>query len=471
MTTTAPNLVQGRCWRQADMARELATLCYFERASAHILAGWLPKVADIDIKLRMGLDQYSSMDHAARLHRSVAAMARRHGDHDWSVPTGWVEAMKSIDGSSTVGELLVQLYLVVKQHQIDRGHIVLANADRNLDFHRVEIVESLCRAAEAQVAWAREAVTAISSEAALGEIRDDFYRKHWWGRHTDERITAEQWLWLPLDRAPRAARPDHMRSATPGQMKPRGYRNDQADHVVMSFHGNVDDEITTMELFGRCSYEHPDMPFAFHHAMARQVADESRHATACIDICRHHGVEYGRWDVCDVSTYVYDFNYEYDGCEPGSKRELLWRLLIRSTFQEALSLDGFELVIKKREFYGQEYLVRAMEAILADEVFHVQSGIRWSRYLCDGDEETIRREREAAHAFYVRSITERRDAFVQAHPETALAELEEMEKMGQYEINLYPFQLEVRLNRTARQEAGFTEEDMQQVIDWGYALP
>ncbi len=43
MTTNTTNLVQGRCWRQTDMARELATLCYFERASAHILAGWLPR--------------------------------------------------------------------------------------------------------------------------------------------------------------------------------------------------------------------------------------------------------------------------------------------------------------------------------------------------------------------------------------------------------------------------------------------
>ncbi|NKC14122.1 MAG: hypothetical protein GKR94_18640 [Gammaproteobacteria bacterium] len=47
---------------------------------------------------------------------------------------------------------MIKLYLVVKQRQIDRGQIVLANADRNLDLHCVESVESLCQAAEAQVA-------------------------------------------------------------------------------------------------------------------------------------------------------------------------------------------------------------------------------------------------------------------------------------------------------------------------------
>ena len=98
-------------------------------------------------------------------------------------------------------------------------------------------------------------------------------------------------------------------------------------------HENIDAEVCTMELFARCSYEHPDLPEAFHRDMSRQSSDESRHAAACVALAKHYGVPHGTWA---TSSDVYRFHYEFARCAPGSRRELLWRMLLRSTFQGGL---------------------------------------------------------------------------------------------------------------------------------------
>jgi hypothetical protein len=74
------------------------------------------------------------------------------------------------------------------------------------------------------------------------------------------------------------------------------------------FHGTVSEEITTMELFARSSYEHPDMPDDFHADMARQAADESRHASACLEVLAGLGIPFGT--VMDAEVTSLEVTYE-----------------------------------------------------------------------------------------------------------------------------------------------------------------
>jgi uncharacterized ferritin-like protein (DUF455 family) len=221
-----------------------------------------------------------------------------------------------------------------------------------------------------------------------------------------------------------------------------------------------------MELFARCSYEHPDMPEAFHRDMSRQTSDESRHARACLELAAAYGMPHGSFP---TSTDVYDFHYQFKPCKPGSRRELLWRLLLRSTFQEALSLDGFEPLSARLAHDKAFSAARVLESVMSDEVFHVESGLKWSRFLCNGNDDRVFRERAIAHRYYVMSARRARKQYVRKNPDRAIAETEQLWRLHQAAHSRYPFDLRVYLARPARESIGFAERDLEQIVIWGYA--
>src|SRR5262249_46093647 len=128
-------------------------------------------------------------------------------------------------------------------------------------------------------------------------------------------------------------------------------------------HNLINGEYTTMELVSRCLYEHPDLPPPFQMHLARQASDEARHAQTLEGAALHDGVNY-----CDypIYTLTYEGYYEFAPCPPGSKRELLWRLLIRGTIDEGLALDDFAYQVKCREHLGQPLLADLFRYLLAD---------------------------------------------------------------------------------------------------------
>jgi uncharacterized ferritin-like protein (DUF455 family) len=450
---------------RAELYGVVHEVCYFERAIAHTLAGWLPKVPDTRTKLLLGHHQFAAMSHAATLHGALKALELYRGEWDFSVPEGYRAFMLAVDGCKTTEQLILGLHVRLRAH-LARGYAALLRlADPVLDGPLVERVLPMQQENLRQLRWAR-ALPRRGRDAGARFVNT--LDQLWADRATSARLSLGDWLWSPLDRVPKAKRPGRMKRATKGSMSSRGHRFTVPKDVAMTFHGTFDDELTTMELFARCSYEHPDMPLDFHLNMARQVSDESRHAEACERVCNEAGFAYGDFE---ISTGVYDFHYQFPACEAGSKRELLWRLLLRSTLQEALSLDGFVLQIKKREFHGQVWIARVLESIMADEVFHVKSGVRWTRHLCDGDVARVQAERAAAHDFYIEYCGRTRAEFVAEHPERALRELDYIRRRDQSVEAEYPFSLAIPVNRRARVAAGFTESELREVVDWGYAHP
>ncbi len=465
-----PLFAVSSCWRRERMAHELHQLCYFERATAHVLAGWLVKVPQIDAKVRLGRHLHGAMDGARNLKRGVGAISNYLGGWDWSVPVGWREVMRGYDRATDEVELVAGLYLVAKAALADTCREFLANTYASLDHHLIEVVAAIRTRLDDEVAWARDFVRAAAGDRAVDALVFDA-RARWVGRDSVARVDGlGDWLWQPQGRVATAVRPQGWARPQAGQAKLHGM-DGEPETIADVFHGTVSEELTTMELFARCSYEHPDLPFEFHADMARQTSDESRHATACLEVLHSLGVEYGQSPGLTDSTFVYDYNYQYRGVEPGSKRELLWRLLTRSVFQESLSLDGFMIVIKKREFFDQQYLARLLESLFADEIFHVHSGARWSRYLCGDDGDLMHRESELAHRHYVQTLTDRRNQYCDEFPDQAMAELDHLEVARALERNTYPFPLEVPINRVARRAAGLGDREIQQVVDWGYAHP
>jgi uncharacterized ferritin-like protein (DUF455 family) len=209
------------------------------------------------------------------------------------------------------------------------------------------------------------------------------------------------------------------------------------------------------------------MPWEFHVDMARQAADEARHARILMRAAADYGVKYG-----DHPVYVssYEAQYEFEPCKRGSNRELLWRLLLRQTFHEGLALDSIAFEVRKRSFLCQPELSRVFEFLLADEVFHAQSGLTWSRYLCDGDQTEVIREREVAHAYFLDKVKKGRARFIAENPQKAVDEVIQLEniekKYGRSGKHRLPFHRTVNIR--ARRQAGFSDEEIKQVVNWGY---
>jgi uncharacterized ferritin-like protein (DUF455 family) len=434
---------------------DLFRCVYFERATAHVLLGALPRIADLETKLALGRRQYDAMLRASRLEKALVERARIAGGIELAVPRAWRDFIADVD-AATPRTLVRRLCIDVATDVLRAYRTARRTLDAMLDAPLVDVVDAAIRELTRELRWARR---------LLG-VRPDAARHTPAGADTGaaRAIRRDKWLAKPGARVHHPARPakqPRLPGAAAIPFVGPGLRSAGA-----MLHENIDAEITTMELFARCSYEHPEMPEAFHRDMSRQVSDESRHAVAFADGAAKLGAPHGTWP---TSTDVYDFHYEYAPVAPGSQRELLWRLLLRSTLQEALSLDSFAALSARLLHDGAPAAARLLEAITADEVFHVESGLKWSRYLCGGDDDLVYAERDAAHRYFAGEALAARREFVRRHPDVALRETREATRVRQEARDHYPFDLRMYLAEHARRDVGFTERDLDQVVAWGYA--
>jgi uncharacterized ferritin-like protein (DUF455 family) len=135
----------------------------------------------------------------------------------------------------------------------------------------------------------------------------------------------------------------------------------------------------------------------------------------------------------------------------------LWRILLRQVVHEGLALDSTPFEIRKREYLEQPELAWIFGYILADEVFHAGSGVKWSHYLVDGDESEFQREREAAYSYYSARLKDRRLTWGASHIREAAEEAKQLADLARH--HRFPFKMEV--NIAARKRAGYSGEDIR----------
>jgi uncharacterized ferritin-like protein (DUF455 family) len=287
----------------------------------------------------------------------------------------------------------------------------------------------------------------------------------WNGRTAGEPLSLAEALWGPVDRVPRAVRPEGSRFGVSGSLGllPVDPVHDPRD-VGMFLHKELDEEFTTLELMARNSYEHPDMAWAFHRDMARQASDEARHAIMIKRLMTPRGFRHGDFA---LTTSSYDGIYAFEPCAAGSRQELLWRMLIRQTFMEGLAIDNLGYEIEHRRSVNQPDIAAVFEYILRDEVFHAQSGLRWSRELLGLDPQAVLKEREEAIRYFTARAEAARESFVMGNLDQAMGELAAIEAGKEQRGGKLP---ERPLNRTGRVQAGYTDDDIRQIVSWGYAI-
>jgi uncharacterized ferritin-like protein (DUF455 family) len=456
------NRALGSFWSVPQALASLNELAYFERAIAHVLAGWIPKVSQMDVKAELGIHLYQAIDRANQLRRCLAGLTRVDAC-DLPARQGWRAVMMGVDAAPDTPALLTGAYRVITSRLIELYQAHLAHSDPIGDAGSLRCIAQILPEVEAQLKWGLETLRRLGSpEGARSHVQD--VESRWLLRGAGPELPHTESLWRPLDRVPSAARPAGLASCEAGSLGllPVDVLRDARD-IAIFLHVDLDEEYATLELIARNSYEHPDMPWQFHLDMARHASDEARHALLINRLLEARGFRYGDFPITRSS---YDGLYQFAPCGAGSRKELLWRMLIRQTFMEGLALDSFAPEVQRRESAGQHDIANAFDYLLRDEVFHAASGLHWSRYLLGDDPRAMVQERYEALTYFTATAEAERARFVQDNLDQAMGELvviEEAKRRRGGKLKERP------LNRTARRQAGYTELDIQQVLDWGYA--
>ncbi len=459
MTTTAlpdRGARTGGRWSSPELLDDLLLLATIERAVAHVIAGWVPKVHDLDDKLRLASSLETSMSRAAALRQHALTLLERD-DAGLTASRTWSEPLRELDGE---GDEIRVVDAVLD----DVGGWLLARYRELLDR-----LDSLYDAR--LIVTLNAAVVSLDSGSAPGEPRvtvrtaphqwlTDALDSAWRDRRSP-RLPLEQALWAPLDRVPFPARPLNRVRPEAGALGfyVKDSRTTERE-IAGELNSNVLAELAALELMCRCSYEHPELPWSFHASVARHATDEARHAAMFRRLLFARG--FSEQDLPQYGTN-YELGYEFPECEPGGQRELVWRLLILCTVLEGLALDRMPVEIATRDWLDQPDIARALDYIAADELFHVENGLRWTRRLCDELNLDPILERELVHGRFFGRQRDVRIRYLEADPARAAREIELLDGPDPDSVPFVP-RTEVELRR----RASFTDAECEQVDRWGY---
>ena len=197
--------------------------------------------------------------------------------------------------------------------------------------------------------------------------------------------------------------------------------------LKMRMHGIFVGELQALEGAGRSLWDFPDAPWEFKMNMARQCWDEGRHVQIFEKLIEHVGAQVGEYP---ESTFLFECCCADDPAlrVAGVNRGL-----------EGLACDVFRDQIRYAEKAGDDLMKQAIDYVLADELTHVRFGSEWVREFTKNDPE----RRKAAQDF--RREVDRRFNFGGARSADGDAAI--------------PIAWQDRL------EAGFTEEELQDLAD------
>src|SRR5262245_20292913 len=131
-------------------------------------------------------------------------------------------------------------------------------------------------------------------------------------------------------------------------------------------HRQMNEEVDSLECSAANLRDFPDAAWQLRLALARQCADEARHAAMFRPIFESRGGRIGQYPV---------LNFQYRIV--AHIRSLVGRLAIQNRSFEAGGLDAIATGIEQARRDGDEDLVELFEAQRADEISHVRFANEW----------------------------------------------------------------------------------------------
>jgi uncharacterized ferritin-like protein (DUF455 family) len=199
------------------------------------------------------------------------------------------------------------------------------------------------------------------------------------------------------------------------------------DRLKMRMHGIFVGELQALEGAGRSLWDFPEAPWEFKMNMARQCWDEARHVQIFEKLVHHIGAEIGMYA---ESTFLFECACADD---PALRVAGVNRAL------EGLACDVFRDTLEFARQSDDALMEQSLDYVLADEITHVRFGSNWVAEFCKDDPARL----QAAKDF--RRETDRRFNFGGARSTEEDAAI--------------PIAWNDRI------EAGFTEEELQDLAD------
>lgn len=202
------------------------------------------------------------------------------------------------------------------------------------------------------------------------------------------------------------------------------YPGDHPLHQVEFTHRQMNEEVNGLECSARGLTDFPQADWELRMWLARQCADEARHARMFRRLLESRGGRVGQFPV---------LNFQYRIITRADT--MLGRLTIQNRTFESGGIDAIAWVIGRTRAAGEEDLADFFESQLADEIVHVRFANEWIR-------RTLREDR--------RQVL--RMGAIMARAAQAFAQV-----MGREATEgvSYP------ADREGRLEAGFTEQEVE----------
>jgi uncharacterized ferritin-like protein (DUF455 family) len=213
----------------------------------------------------------------------------------------------------------------------------------------------------------------------------------------------------------------------------RDMENLPRDHPDVSqefLHRQMNEEVESLEIAAQNIVDFPSADWDLRMQIARQCADEARHALAFRRLLEQRGGHVGQYPVLN-------FQYGLVTAIP----TLIGRLAVANRSFEASGIDAIQDGIKSSRRKGDAAFVNLFDAQLADEVLHVRFANDWIRTL-------ISREGPRAIMALARAIAQADTAFRQVALSDSV---------------VYPVDAEIR------REAGFTDAEIASAQAMGQA--
>jgi uncharacterized ferritin-like protein (DUF455 family) len=144
--------------------------------------------------------------------------------------------------------------------------------------------------------------------------------------------------------------------------------DDHAEKPIEFFHRQMNEELNVLENAARNIAEFPDADWELRMWLARQCADEARHALVYRRILDCRGGWVGRYPV---------MNFQYRIL--GTIDTLIGRLAVQNRTFEADGLDAAVFAAQEAAASGDAELAELFDAQQADEVVHIRFANDWIR--------------------------------------------------------------------------------------------
>ncbi len=357
--------------RSETVIRRLKRLQALETLSFRLLGGWLPGIANWEIKHAVGPHLWQDAQHSREIRTRLWELRVMNPDREFDQ-----EAHQIVQGLSCAQkdyEFLGGLYRVLKSELLHAYQNMMNKTHPIYDAPTVAILSRIVSEKESQIRWAEEALsTLVDTEEKKRELArwEEYLRDLIRSCHGVDLSVEDSSEELPV--APpgyssllpfsRAHRDERFKINIQGMDLPTD--DDREAKVLFQFF-NYAQEMQAAETLGSVLWEADGMEWEFYYDIARHCYDEERHSAM------------GDLRLQELGHHVTDF--------PNSISNYAWRQLIDPlkrycVLTYVIEADSFKYKHQTYQDHLRNEDMESAEAVLydiMDETMHVRMGQKW----------------------------------------------------------------------------------------------